>query len=397
VTKPRTIGLALLVLASVLVAAGIRLARHDGRSHGRRGGPSPAAVEVAAVKRGAIELTRTFSGSLEARAQFVVAADSAGRVQRVRVDIADPVEQGQVVAELEDAEETQAVAEAAAELGVARASVADAEAGLDIARRELERLDALAGHGVVSQAQIDAGRAAFAARQSRLEVARAQVERQKAVLARARIRSRYSNVIASWAGDPGPRVVAARHVDEGDRVGIGDPLITVVSLDPLVAVVYVTERDYGNLKPGQAATVTSDAYPDRRFSGTIRRIAPVFAAASRQARMEITIDNSDHILKPGMFVRAAVTLERVEHALIVPVAAVVTRGGSAGLFVVTADGTHVVWRPVELGIRAGDQIQVRGEDVAGRVVTLGQQLIDDGSAIVIPEAVEPAGSHDEAE
>ena len=82
--------------------------------------------------------------------------------------------------------------------------------------------------------------------------------------------------------------------------------------------------------------------------------------------------------------RADVTLGRAEDATIVPYTALVSRGEASGVFVV--DGEQVRWRPVEVGIRDGERVQVIGEGVQGRVVTLGQQLVGDGSRITIPGA-----------
>jgi multidrug efflux pump subunit AcrA (membrane-fusion protein) len=115
--------------------------------------------------------------------------------------------------------------------------------------------------------------------------------------------------------------------------------------------------------------------------------------------MELEIANPDHLLKPGMFVRAEVVLDRVDDATIVPLGALVTREGKTGVFVLDDAGDRVAWRvawrPVEVGIQHGDRVQVVGEGVAGSVVTLGQQLIDDGSAVTVPEraaAPVPEGS-----
>lgn len=354
----------------------------EGARRGGRGGP--AAVEVAPVERGAIELRRTFTGTLEARSQFVVAANVGGRVETLMVDLADTVDQGQVIAELDDAEQTQGVAEANAELAVARANVADAASALEIAERELKRLEELEKRGLTSEAEVDAVRSRHLSRATAVKVARAQLQRATATTRRARIRSNYTRVIAAWSGDDKTRVVARRHVSTGDRVGAGDPLITVVDLDPLDAVVHVTEREYGLLRNGQEARVTTDAYAGRSFAGAIKRIAPVFREQSRQARMELEIANPDGLLKPGMFIRAEIVLDRAEGATVIPRAALTTRDNKTGVFVVNQAGDEVKWREIELGIAEGDRVQVIGE-LSGRVVVLGQQLIDDGSKITIPE------------
>jgi multidrug efflux pump subunit AcrA (membrane-fusion protein) len=86
-----------------------------------------------------------------------------------------------------------------------------------------------------------------------------------------------------------------------------------------------------------------------------------------------------------MFIRATVVLRRVENAIIVPQQALTKRNERDGVFVVTPDGQAVVWREVSVGIREGDRVQVAGEGLSGYVVTLGQQLVDDGSRITIPD------------
>ena len=350
----------------------------------RSEGAQPAAVEVAPVERGTIELRRTFTGTLEARGRFVVAANVGGRVDRLLVDLADPVRQGQVIAELDDAEQTESVAEASAELAVMRANLADATSALKIAERELQRVESLSERGLVPDSEVDTVKSRHLARRTGLKVAEAELNQAEAAYRRARVRSGYTKVIANWSGDGEARVVAERHVAEGDTVAPNDPLITVVDLDPLIAVVYVTERDYGQLHVDQTATLTTEAYPTKRFPGVIRRIAPVFRQSSRQARMELEIANPDGLLKPGMFVRAELLLDRAEGATVVPLAAIANRDGKTGLFVVDASGSHVAWHPVDVGIQQEERVQVLGNGIEGRVVTLGQQLIDDGAAITIP-------------
>jgi RND family efflux transporter MFP subunit len=157
-------------------------------------------VEVAPIQRGPIELRRTFSGTLEPRAEFVVAPKVSGRVERLAVNLADTVKRGQVVAELDNDEYVQAVAQAKADLEVARANLSEAKSALEIATRELERVKTLRGRGVASESQLDSSNANRLAKQARLEVARAQVTKAKSALETANIRLRYTKVRAGWTG-----------------------------------------------------------------------------------------------------------------------------------------------------------------------------------------------------
>ena len=349
----------------------------------------PVPVEVVEIKRGPIALQRIFSGELEALAEFVVAPKVSGRVERVIVNIADTVTRGQVVAELDNDEYVQAVAQARADLEVARANRSQAKSALEIAKREFKRTESLLKRGIASDSEFDAVRQDRLAKQAQLKVGAAQVTKAESSLETANIRLGYTQVTAGWTGGAGHRVVAERYVNEGQTVAANAPLLSIVDLNPIVGVIFVTERDYAHLKPGQLVSLTTDAYPGEQYPGRIARIAPIFRKSTRQARIEMTIDNPQHRLKPGMFISATVVLARVPEATIVPEQAVTIRDDLNGVFIVSEDGQSVAWREVKVGIREGDRVQVEGEGLSGRVVTLGQQLVKNGSAITIPDMQNP--------
>ncbi|GJL82204.1 MAG: hypothetical protein DHS20C01_18380 [marine bacterium B5-7] len=378
-----------LILLGVVAAIGWqvnqRLIEVNRESPERVRGISVIPVEVQPVTRGVIERRRAFTGTLNSPAEFVVAPKLSGRILEITVDLADPVNRGQVVARLDNDEYVQALAQAEADLAVSRANFNEAKSLLAIADRDLERAETLRGRGVSSDAERDAAKANQLAKAAHVEVTRAQMSRAVATVETARIQLGYSDVIAAWQGGQDTRVVAERFVDEGDTVSANAPLLRIVELDPINAVVFVTEADYGLLRPGQRVDLKTDAFKDSVFKGEISRISPVFIEDTRQARVEITLDNKDLKLKPGMFARVSIMLERFEDAVILPATSLVVRDGSSGVFVVDDDGATVHWQSVETGVRDGDRVQAIGSDVEGRVVTLGQQLLDDGSKISISE------------
>jgi len=372
-----------VVVTVVIVMAVFHKARQRPGERTRRGS-SIAPVEVAPIEHGPIELRRTYSGTLEARSEFVVSPKVSGRIEKINVNLADSVARGQVVAELDNDEYVQAVAQAEADVAVARANLVQAKSALQIADRELQRIMTLRKGGVASESQYDAAQADQLAKQAELEVSRAQVTRAESALETANIRLGYTKVVADWTNGDARRVVAERYADEGNTVSANAPLLLIVALDPMTGVIFVTEKDYALMRPGQPVWLRTDAYPEETFVGRIERIAPVFQRATRQARVEIAVPNDTHRLKPGLFVRATVVLDRVAEATIVPQQALTKRADQTGVFVVNKDGTAVTWRNVTPGIREGDRLQIKGDDLVGRVVTLGQHLLDDGSAIVIP-------------
>ncbi|MGD2111984.1 MAG: efflux RND transporter periplasmic adaptor subunit [Gammaproteobacteria bacterium] len=383
---PLIVALAIAAVLAWLVMQ--RLLEGDVQDGGGHGGGRAVPVEVAFIEHGPVELRRTFTGTLDASAEFVVAPKIGGRIVDMLVDLADSVTRGQVVARLDNAEYVLAVTQAEADLAVAQANLAEARSQLTIAERELQRLDLLRERGVTSESQFDVAKADQLARKAHVEVTRAQVTRARAALETARIRLGDTEVSADWSGGSTQRLVAERYLDEGETVAANAPLLRIVELDSLIAVFFVTERDYALLRTGQRAEIGTDSFPDEVFTGEIVRIAPVFRASTRQARVEVRVDNPQLRLKPGMFARISLVLERVEEGLLVAEQALVTRDGRSGLFVVAADGASVAWREVSVGIRQGDRVQVSAENLDGRVVILGQQLLKDGSRIAIAGAAE---------
>lgn len=368
-----------VLLGIALILAGC--SGGEGEDGGR--GDRPAPVAVAPVTRGSLALKRTFSGTLSPHASFTVTSKVSGRLDSIRIDISDEVRRGQVVALVDDAEYIQKEAQAEADLAVAEAELIQARSALEIAERENQRVVTLRDRGVASDAQFDTAQADLAAAQARLRVAEARKNRAEALLESARIRLGYTRVTADWPEGDDRRVVADRYLDGGQVVSANDPILRIVQIDPVVAEIFVTERDYTRLRPGQRATLTTDAFPGESFVGEIERVAPVFREATRQALVELRLANPDYRLKPGMFVRATLTLDQAEDAVIIPESALTRRQGTTGVFVLDEETKTVRWQPVTPGIQDGDRLQVMDTDLTGRVVTLGQHLVDDGSEVVV--------------
>ncbi len=344
------------------------------------------AVEAAPVDTGPVADIRTFTGTLEAGDAFTVAPKIGAQIERIHVDIGDRVEQGQIVAELDDDDATQAVAEAEAELAVARAEVEQAEADARLARREFERTRSLAERNLASTSELDTTRARSQAQSAAVAVARARVTQREAALARARVQLSYTRVRADWRGGDDERVVGERMVNAGDTVAANTPLVSVLGIAPITAAVFAPESDYARLSSGQAVEVTADALPNRTFEGRISRIAPRFERDSRQARFEVTLPNEDRALKPGMFVTVQVTVATTDDATLVPEEAIVRRAEGPGVYrIVEGDPPTVRFVPVTVGIEGDSGVEILEPELSGRVVTLGQQMLEDDAPVIVSE------------
>jgi RND family efflux transporter MFP subunit len=351
-------------------------------------GPGRSAVSVAVetkpISKGVIRDIGVFTGSLQAKSQFIVAPKVAGWLKKILVNIGDPVSRNQIIAVLDDEEFTQQVEQTRAELQVAKANAANCASDLDIARREYERAKALREKQIASASELDASEAAFNACQTRYKVSVAQVDQKEAAMKAADLRLSYSKVRAFWEEGDQSRVVGERFVDEGTLLQANQPVVSILENDPLTAVVYVIERDYPKVTVGRQALVTTDAYPDRAFTATIVRMAPLLRETSRQARVELEVPNPEHLLKPGMFVRVEVEFAKHENATLVPIMALVKRNGKQGVFIADAKNLKARFVAVTTGIIEGELVEVVQPDVLGLVVTMGNHLLEDGSDILLP-------------
>ena len=380
--------LVLLLIAAAAAAAGWGLYKYATGSVTTKGSPragASVAVETEVVRKGAIRDIGVFTGSLQAKSQFMVAPKVGGWLKEILVNIGDPVSRNQIVAVLDDEEFAQQVEQARAELAVAKANAANCATDLDIARREYERAKALRERQIASASELDASEAAFNAAETRYKVAVAQTDQRESALKAADLRLSYTKVQAFWEEGDQTRVVGERFVDEGALLQVNQPIVSVLENDPLTAVVYVIERDYSKVEVGKQAAVTTDAFPGRTFAGVIVRIAPLLRESSRQGRVELEVPNPEHLLKPGMFIRTEVEFARREDATLVPITALVKRSGKEGVFTVDTKTLKARFVAVTTGIVSGETAEVVEPEVSGLVVTLGNHLLEEGSDVILPE------------
>lgn len=385
------------VLLVVLVLIVIGLLWRFGGAPGSDTGSGPARgagerssipVEVAEVARRDLTDVAFYTGTLQPGSQFMLASKAGGRLRNLLVDIGDLVAPGQVIARLDDEEFVQDVAEQRAARDVAEAQREDARAQREVRQRAYERVADLRRRNLSSESEYDIARSERDAAVANVRVAEAQVAQREAALRAAEVRLGYSTVRAEWNGEAVDRVryVGERFVDEGANISANDPIISVIDIDTLRGVMFVTDADFARLEIGQAARIRSDARPGETFEGRVHRIAPLLQEDSRQARVEVRIPNPERRLSPGFFVGIEVDLEEVEDATVVPTDAVTRQGGRRGVYLIEdpdAEEVTVSWVPISEGVRSDDYVQVLEPEISGHVVTLGQHRLSDGAAVRI--------------
>lgn len=191
-------------------------------------------------------------------------------------------------------------------------------------------------------------------------------------------------------------MVARLGVEEGDLAAPQMPVALLVQMDAVRVQLQVAEPDFVRIREGMTVEVRPPALPDVVRSGEVTRVSPVLDRVTRTGQVEVTVDNPDHVLRPGMVAEVSLALSRREDVVMVPGPAIVmtpdtARTGQAALFVV--DGDVARRRTVKLGPRYGDRIAIEEGVAAGEpVVVRGQHLLRNGSPIRVnrPASIGPA-------
>ena len=269
---------------------------------------------------------------------------------------------------------------------MAKANLEESRSSLDVAKRELERVKELHKKGISADSELDVSRGMSATQEARYKVAQAQVANREAALETAKVRLSYTKITASWEEGTNPRVVGERFVHEGTMLTPNAPILSLLEINPLLAIIHITDKDYFRVKPGQSALISSDAFLDKTAIGKIARIAPMLKETSREARIEIEFANPEGLFKPGMFINVQIEFATHEEATVVPVSCVVKRGDQQGIFLADTENNVAQFVPVKLGISTNELAEIiEPSTIAGQVVTMGQHLLADGSPIVLSE------------
>jgi RND family efflux transporter MFP subunit len=268
---------------------------------------------------------------------------------------------------------------------VALANLEESKSSLATSFKELERMKTLRRKQIVAESELDTASARYKTYEVKNKVAEAKLIQQEAALKAAQIRLSYTQIRASWEGGDDARVIGERFVNESDLLAPNKSIVSVLDIDSLTAVINVIEQDYSKITVGQEATLYIDAFPGESFTGKVIRIAPLLNEKSRQGRVEVEVPNTKNRLRPGMFINVSLEFLRHDNAVVVPVAALVNRKGRQGVFIADINAGKVKFVPVTIGISDNELAEVVAPPISGSVVTLGQHLLQDGSAFILPD------------
>jgi len=367
------------------------------------GARPPATVTVAEVVHGPFVPETAFVGTLEARSSAQVAARSAGALVAVRADVGDRVRGGELLAQIDPAEEAQRLEQARAALRIAEATLDQRRAALGIAATTARRTAALLEQNLVPRQQYDAVVAELDGARAEVALAEAQVEQARAGRSGAEVALEQTRVVAPFDG-----VVGRRFLDLGDFAAQNEVVFQIADLSLIKVTVALPERQAARVEAGLPAAVSVASLPGETWHGRVARISDVLDPRSNTAETQIEVDNPDRRLKPGMFAEVTIALEVREEAMLVPGSAVVEEEGRYWVYVVEDRSAPSVDGPAApaagpagspdaiahrrevtvLGHASGDdRVAVSGDLAPGqRVITLGHESLSDGAPVQVGDS-----------
>lgn len=304
-------------------------------------------VELATVARDDVASYLSATASLEPEKRVEVLCEASGQILTLDVEEGNWVDAGQTLATLDGEDESLLLRET--------------EVRAQAREREFRRGEALHAEQGISKKELQDLR-------FRYEEAEAQRRTAEHRLAQTRILAPFSGRISE------------RFVDPGQHLTAGSRLYRLVDSDPLLARIYLPEKQAVKIDVGQPVLIVPDTHPDLELRGAVMRVAPVVDTRTGTVKVTCRIDGSEQLLRPGSFVRVKVQTDMHHQVLVIPKRALVPEGGETYVFKAVADSV------IKVGIRTGYGNGTKVEVVDGleegdRVVAVGTGSLKAGSRI----------------
>lgn len=344
-----SLSILLALLLAIISLAGC--GRSEGKSGNENSPPQPKRVPVSVITLTPtpIKDVLVLPGQTEAWQDVRLASEADGVVEWMDPKEGDPVKKGQLIAQID--------------VSALKAALDQAEASFDLADKLYQRRKMLFERKVIATEELD----------------RSSNERTLALTRLRRARVEYER---GFLHSPVNGVINHLYIDVGEFVDRGNPVADIVNVDKIKINVNVPELDVRYLRIGQKALVTIDAFPDRQLSGTIDFVAYKADPATKTFNVRVLIDNQARDIRPGMIARLAFLRRVITDALVVPLFALVDKGGERIVFV-ERDGV-VYARTVSIGVIEEDRIQIReGLEAGDRVIVSGQREVEEGMQVLV--------------
>jgi RND family efflux transporter MFP subunit len=368
--------------------------------------PQPTAdakpVHVVRVERTSLSRTVTVTGTLAAEEQVMLSLKVTGRLDEVLVDLGSQVQRGQVLARLTSTDFDLRLRQSEAALQQARARlgldplggsdavaiektslVRQAQASLDEARRQRERIATFVQRGISARADLESADAQLQIADGRYQDALEEVRNRQAILAQ-RVSERdlaKQQLDDTTLRSPIDGVIRERLAFAGEYRAAGTPIFTVVRQHPLRLQLAVPERVSPAVRMGQTVKVSIEGDPDV-YPGRVARLSPAITEGTRTLPIEVEVPNQAGKLRPGTFAKAEIVIDE-SAGFIVPQSALVVFAGVEKLLIVREGTAHE--QRVRAGRRVGDRVEIVEGVASGDLVITSPGGLADGAAVRVTE------------
>ena len=344
-----------IALACVLILGACQQGEPPEDEAGDEEETPPVPVETGIPVRGDIYATYSGTAPIEAFAEADVIAKVDGEVRELHVEEGDHVNAGDVLTTLDGDR--------------LRLELSESKARLHKMQRDFERNKELQAKGLISEGDFEKIQYDLQALEASNNLADLELD--------------YTQIRATISG-----VVSERYIKLGNTIKAGDPVYRVTSLDPLVAYMFVPEREFQRIESGQVARIDIDALPGPPVVATVTRVSPIVDPATGTFKITIEIHDDQRRIKPGMFGRISVVFDMHENALQVPRSAIIDSAGELSVFVVE-DGVGNR-RIIETDFSSDGMVEVTsGINDGESVITVGHVGLKNESRVVVIN--QPAG------
>lgn len=328
----------------------------------------PESVSSAVARMEKWQDTLEAIGSVAAVQGVTVTPEIAGTVSEIAFQSGAVVARGDLLVRLDTSSE--------------EAQLRAIEAQVELARLNALRLRQLRSDNTVSQSDLDQAEATLKQNQGDADAIRAAIAKK--------------TLRAPFDGRLGIRLV-----NLGEYLDTGKPVVSLQSLSPIYVDFSLPQQELARLKTGMRVRLTTDTYPDRKFEGTLTAINPDLDASTRSVGLQATLDNTDQLLRPGMFARVEVLLPTDQAVLVVPATSVLSAPFGDSVYVIEPEtatnsaSSRLVVRQqfVRTGRARGDYVSVESGVKAGqRVVNSGLFKLHNGMAVVEHNDLAPAAA-----
>tara|TARA_R100001143_G_scaffold63604_1_gene73755 strand:- start:5261 stop:6316 length:1056 start_codon:yes stop_codon:yes gene_type:complete len=306
-------------------------------------------VEVSSVNRGDISAYYANTATLEAEQEATVVSKVSGIIQELHVEEGDRVQAGQIIAKIEDDQY--------------RIEADRAKATLDRLQNELQRNKELYDRNLIA-AEL-------------YQNAQFEYESQKATYDLAMLNLKNTDVRSPISG-----VVSERFAKEGNMIGTDQQLYRVTDFTPLMAILHVPEHEMSKIRKNQRTELRADALPNQLFVGHVERISPVVDTETGTFKVTVYVDQTEDLLRPGMFSRVRIVYDTRQNTRMIPRSAVITEDLNNSVF--TVRDSLAFKKSIQTGYTNGQNIEVlEGLEDGEIVVTIGQGSLQDSTKVNI--------------